>query len=573
MKGLPFVLGFEPIRSVPVPATIRPGYSFAFAFAWLVMACPSFPEVGACGGGDDECLSTAPPFTTGEPALPTAPTSTDGEFQTVTGDEPNASTGGPTPGTDSTTGGEPLGPPTIVEVFLNPNPIQANGVIEVLVLADDADSVRMKLENGDPIDLQPAGPGKFTGEIEVLSGLLNGDYWAYMTPRREAMVGEDAVVGAEVPEPYVIDLPAPGSELLWQSNDDLGPGEVVALGVLPDRQIVEFGTHFPKGAPRCYLRRRDKKGVPSDVAFLLKDTECTAVDMKIDDKGAIFVLANRNGIGGQRWWHGQIAEWGKGAVPVGLGGEGETAEALALSSDGAGAVCGYATRPAMDVEAMVQLFKPQMAVQSLKFDHKPEGKGPHLFEERPRDCVFVGDTLALVGEAYGRHGDDFVKRDRLFILRLDSGESASWLVTPQDAKTQSGAQAVAVDDEGRLVVAGYTCDDDKCVPEADLRIYDAKNILKWQVPLGAFENKDLATRDLAWSPAGYAVVATGGLPGNESAFTVRAFGEAQVGHLWSFEHKDIMALDQAAALAIGRYGEVYAGGAMNGYPAVAFIGG
>lgn len=560
---------------MPVPATIRPGYSFAFASAWLVTACPEFPGSISCGAADDECLSTSPPFTTGEPAALTVPTTTiDGEFQTVTGDEPSTSTGDPTPGTDSTTDAAPLGPPKIVEVFLNPNPITANGVIDVLVLADDADGVRMELDDGEKIELQPAGPGKFDGEIEVLSGLLNGDYTARMTPRREAMLGEPAVVGEEVPEPYAIELPTPGTELLWHASDDLGPGQVVALGVLPDRQIVEFGTHFPNGSPRCYLRRRDKNGVPGDVAFVLKDTECTAVDMKIDDKGAMFVLADRHGVGGVRWWHGQIAEWGKGAVPVGLGAEGETAEALALSSEGTVAVCGYATTIATDFDAMVQLFRPQMAVESLKFDYNPDEKSVHKFSERTQDCVFVDNMLVLAGEAYGLHGVEMVDRDRLFVLRLDSaGQSLAWIVAPQESRPQSGAQAIVVDDEGRLVVAGYTCDDDKCVPEADLRIYDAKNTLKWQVPLGAFGKKDLATRDLAWSPAGYAVVATGGLPGSESAFTVRAFGESQVGHLWSFEHTDIMALDQALALAIGRYGEVYAGGAMNGYPAVAFIGG
>jgi hypothetical protein len=55
---------------------------------------------------------------------------------------------------------------------------------------------------------------------------------------------------------------------------------------------------------------------------------------------------------------------------------------------------------------------------------------------------------------------------------------------------------------------------------------------------------------------------------------VRAFGQSQVPPLWSFTHKDIKVLDLALALAIGHYGEVYAGGmAVNGYPAVAYIGG
>jgi len=77
-----------------------------------------------------------------------------------------------------------------------------------------------------------------------------------------------------------------------------------------------------------------------------------------------------------------------------------------------------------------------------------------------------------------------------------------------------------------------------------------------------------------WSPAGYAMVATGGTQGNEPAFTVRAFTPTKVAPVWTFTRKDDQALHLALALALGPYAEVYAGGlGANGYPAVAYIGG
>jgi hypothetical protein len=138
---------------------------------------------------------------------------------------------------------------------------------------------------------------------------------------------------------------------------------------------------------------------------------------------------------------------------------------------------------------------------------------------------------------------------------------------------QSGAQAADTDDLGNLIVAAYTCDDD-CKPAADLRIYDEQDTLKWQASLGTFPTKQFATQDIVWSPAGYIVVATGGLKGGEAAFTVRAFSPIQEQALWTYTHSDLQVLQVALALAIGNYGEVFAGGfGANGFPAFAFIWG
>lgn len=54
---------------------------------------------------------------------------------------------------------------------------------------------------------------------------------------------------------------------------------------------------------------------------------------------------------------------------------------------------------------------------------------------------------------------------------------------------------------------------------------------------------------------------------------MRAFSPAQVEPVWSFLRNDGM-FNLAAALAVGPFGEVYAGGmGASGYPAIAYIGG
>ena len=83
----------------------------------------------------------------------------------------------------------------------------------------------------------------------------------------------------------------------------------------------------------------------------------------------------------------------------------------------------------------------------------------------------------------------------------------------------------------------------------------------------------LLSRAPSWpsrSPAGYAVIATGGLKGKESAFTVRACSTAQEEALWTFTRKDLQVLHCALALALGKYG---GGDGANGYPAIAYIAG
>lgn len=85
-----------------------------------------------------------------------------------------------------------------------------------------------------------------------------------------------------------------------------------------------------------------------------------------------------------------------------------------------------------------------------------------------RDCVFVGDGLALVGEVHGQHDADEKYRDRLFLTELDLAADVAWRVDSPAIHTQSAGQAVAVDDLGRLIVGGQ--------PEGELRTYDGATL-------------------------------------------------------------------------------------------------
>jgi len=545
-------------------------------FLPLVLAClagcPVWEPLASCADFD-ACGTTTATGSSSEGMLPT--TSASDGIQTVTG--ASGDEGSTLPGTESgvETGdstGQPVELPTILDYLVTPNPIGANGPIAVTVTVEHAAGVRMETGLGHIVELTPQPqPGVFIGEIAVLTGLLNGDHAALLTP------SQDGVDGETVEVPYQIALPIPGTEKLWETGDLIGPGQVVALATLPTGELVELGNHSPKGEPRCFLRLRDKDGLwaPADVVDVLPDTPCSAIDLKIDIQGAVFVLVNQQSNDGLRWRLMKLTAWGQSAKHMGLGAKYEVAVALAHHESGMVAVCGTAPTGQIDkVDAMAQIFRPGLPVEPWVVDYWPEGKMAHLFAERTRDCVFVGDTLALVGEAYGHHGLELKQRDRLFILRLDTAAKIdAWSVALPGDKLQSGAQAVDVDDEGRLVIGGYTCDDD-CKPLGDLRIYDGQGTLVWQTSLGPFSTKSFAVQDLSWSPAGYAVVATGGGAGNEVAFTVRAFASSQVEALWTFTRKDLQVLHLALALAIGNYGEVYAGGlGANGYPAVAFIAG
>ena len=92
-------------------------------------------------------------------------------------------------------------------------------------------------------------------------------------------------------------------------------------------------------------------------------------------------------------------------------------------------------------------------------------------------------------------------------------------------------------------------------------------------PLGQLGSDAVGPHDIAWSPAGYLVIASGELQGQSYLFKVQAFAPEHPVPLWTFTPKDMQGLQIAFAVAVDPYGKVCAGGVGAGnYPAFACIG-
>lgn len=540
---------------------------FALPLAFLC-GCPQvWPDLVTCE--EQNACETTEPAATGDGG---APTTSDGVNQgDSSGDTGNSSSGfDPETGAESigTTTGEPAELPLILTRTVNPDYTAVNAALDVLVTADHADGVRMELDNGDIVDLTPLGAGEFGGQILAYSGLGNGEKTAWFTPWRDALVGE--TVDAE----YVIALPPAGYELYW--NADNLDGNVAAIGVLPDGRPVEFGTYHEMGEPRCYLRLRDKSGEPVDLVDVLPEAYCRAIDLKVDrDTDVMHLLLERkNGNDLVMWWAGESPGWGIAPKNIGIGEVGDTALALA-SRPGLVAVCGAKPVATTDkLDALAVLLRPGQKPKEVLFDHRPITK--HKFAETARDCMFAdagGDTLVLVGEARGDHADDFdpIERDRRMVIEYDVAADAKpkWFVGGPGPGVQSRILAVDVDDQGQYHTVGYTCLD-VCEPEGEVRVYSPGGALESLVPMGPLGSAWFGPHDIAWSPAGYAVVALAEQQGQSVVFKVQAFAPKTYEPLWTFTPSDKKGNQIALAVAIGRVGEVYAGGIG---PAFTVVGG
>ena len=535
----------------------------------LLTGCPPLPpELVTCEEAD-ACETTQP----GSTSIGGPPTTSDG-VQTVTGDDADGSDSTVAPndgsGADTTgTTGEAAEPPLIISRVVMPDYTDVNALLLASVTADHADGVRMLLDNGELSELTPLGAGEFEGHIEAFTGLDNGQYQAIFTPWK------DAIVGASKSADYVIALQKPGSGIDWDvANIE---GVVAAIAILPDGRPVEFVTLQDMGMPRCYLRRREKNGDAGDFVPVLAGAHCTAIDMTIDETGMMHLLLERKSGDGLKWWAGRMSAWGAGLQNIGIGEVGDTAFALA-SRPGLVAVCGSTPVETIDErDALVVLLRDGQAPDVRLLDRPSAVPGDqHQFGERARDCAFSGDTLVLVGEANGRHADDKnFKRDRLMLIELDTATETEpkWTVVGPGPGVQSRANAVAIDDQGQYHMAGYTCLQ-VCEPEGEVRVHAPGGEIVSQIPLGPLGSAWFGPHDIAWSPAGYAVVALGAKQGQSLVFKVQAWAPNVFVPKWTFLPIDQQGPQRALAVAVGPFGEVYAGGTSEGnHPAFVVIGG
>lgn len=152
-----------------------------FEIAELPPVCD--PDVAVCPPG----ASTGVASTTGDDGWIT------GEVQTVTGgvDATSATAG------TSTSAGEPdettAAPavPSVVSVTFDPDPLEFAGSIQVDVLADHAQGVRMLRPNSPPVELAKGPGGHFHGDLaQIHSGLSNGTYEVTFIPWAGEVEGE-----------------------------------------------------------------------------------------------------------------------------------------------------------------------------------------------------------------------------------------------------------------------------------------------------------------------------------------------------------------------------------------------
>ena len=209
------------------------------------------------------------------------------------------------------------------------------------------------------------------------------------------------------------------------------------------------------------------------------------------------------------------------------------------------------------------LLRPNELPEPRAFDYKPLGKKYHRFTETAHDCDFADDTLVLVGAANGKHDGDKDPRDRLMIIETDlvaAADDAAWTVAGLDQGIQTRALALDLDAQGRYLIAGYTCFG-TCEPVGEVRVYaPGGKLAAPTLSLGPLGSAWFGPHDIAWSPAGYAVVALGGQDEQTVVFKVQAVAPGVALPLWTFIPNDKKGPQIAVAVAVGPYGEVYAGG-------------
>jgi len=230
------------------------------------------------------------------------------------------------------------------------------------------------------------------------------------------------------------------------------------------------------------------------------------------------------------------------------------------------------------LDALAVLLRPNEPVEARVFDYWPSNdiNLKHRFADVARDCTFSGDTPVLVGEAHGIHAKDKpIYRDRLMVTDSDLAavDAPVWMLAGIDQGVQTRALALDLDEQGRYHLAGYSCFD-TCEPIGEVWTYVPGGKLIDHASLGPLDSPWFGPHDIAWSPAGYAVVALGELQGQTFVFKVQAFAPGVPVPVWTYLPNDKQGLQLALAVAVGPYGEVYAGGiGAADHPAFARIGG
>lgn len=501
--------------------------------------------------------------------LPAATASTSSNTAATSAEDASTDSGAPTttedsspnPGQPSGSGGDTDDALAVLDVVFTPNPLEYVGTIAVTVAATPAAGVRMELPGQPPIDLSPGPDDNFVGEFEVLSGLANGTHEALFT----AWQGE--LHSAPFPASYTVALPKAGEPVQWDTSMLAGPGEIEALDFLPDHHVVALGSRQPT---RCYLHRLDLAGQygVDDIVDVHPDQDCIPTDLRVGPEGSIYFLANVNGGNGWRW-RLAVTHWGEPPVVLRTGAKDEVAHALTLDPNGEIVVCGAGPSGMGDIDARV--WNVQGTLHS--FDYRPTDDENQNFDETIRACAHAGDRLVMTGDVRGLHEEDplMPKRRRMFVLEQDPEQIEPIWTVPgigPGSITQSSATALALDGAGRYIVGLYVCED-ACTPAGELRIYEPGGALTEWMPL---PSNVMSPNDLAWSPAGYVVLASAQIVQDPvTRFFLSAYVPGTYEPAWTYKKAEMATTHIANAVVVAPGVVVGAGVGGKGLPAFAFL--
>ncbi len=281
----------------------------------------------------------------------------------MTGDSTATTTGqdsdvGPVPTTGESTGTtpEPLGPPEILHVELDPETLEKAAPIAVQVEALHSDHVTMALDGAQPVPLTPNGTNSYEGAIEVYGASMNGDHTVVITATRD---GQQDLAASN----FAVHAPAPGKNM-WLRTSDVPASQTHAIAVDPGSNVYEVGTVGTGIAARLAVSKRDDAG---DLAWpgtwiTFTTGESRGEDVAIGPDGTIYVLGNVEDNGHTRWWLAQL-DPASGSLKQDpqLGEIDEPARGLSIAPNGDLAIVGCTTvwgaQDTEDIQTMVW-FRP-----------------------------------------------------------------------------------------------------------------------------------------------------------------------------------------------------------------------
>jgi hypothetical protein len=443
--------------------------------------------------------------------------------------------------------------PEIVDLDLDPFAPKSAGPVKVTVQADNAVEVWMTVDDGGEVALEPVGDEgtEFVGEIAVLGESWNGLH----TVSAVAWAGELESLPWE--EMFTVTAPTAGTEA-WKKKSTLTPSYGNAVAVDAQGEIYELLTFIGNAGGRCHVRRRDVHGDsvwPQDTVELAAGVYCVGEAIKVAPNGTLWVLVNTKEANIWQWqlYHLDVDGSLLGAPDVSDGNE--MGHGLDVNEDGDVLTCG--TGPGVDLpDAWIKLSPVVGTGWTVPWVYE---FGSEPFDERTKDCAFVGDRIVAVGEAFGRHDQNQLwTTSRGFVAEFGiNGVELTHDVATDLQSLQSGHEAVAPDGVGGYMAVGYTCDAEMvpCSPTVGAMKWFSLNA---ELVLEQPAAKTSRVWDVAANPTGGMVVAAQALD-NAQGFLVQAWGPGLVDPSW--EYQGVLSDYQVATgVAVGPYGYIAAGG-------------